>query len=129
MKLAVCALLYNERGEILGVSRRNRPSDMNLPGGKVDPGETPKEACEREIFEETGLKISNLELVYRAPCIGGDTDYDTHTYTAKFEGVPEAKEPGFVVKWVPWGEILGTNTFAAYNRGLLAELQRKGLQP
>ncbi|MGW6704534.1 NUDIX hydrolase [Streptomyces sp. NPDC054956] len=26
------------------------------PGGKVDPGETPREAATRELFEETGLE-------------------------------------------------------------------------
>ncbi|MEU9389795.1 NUDIX hydrolase [Streptomyces sp. NPDC048324] len=30
------------------------------PGGKVDPGETPREAATRELFEETGLTVEIL---------------------------------------------------------------------
>jgi ADP-ribose pyrophosphatase YjhB (NUDIX family) len=34
----------------------------DLPGGKIDFGETPQVALEREIMEETGLKIKSCRL-------------------------------------------------------------------
>lgn len=34
------------------------------PGGKVDPGEERSEALTREIFEETGLKVSKDDLIF-----------------------------------------------------------------
>jgi 8-oxo-dGTP pyrophosphatase MutT (NUDIX family) len=35
---------------------------LSLPGGRVDPGEGPKQAIERELMEETGFEASDIEL-------------------------------------------------------------------
>jgi len=32
----------------------------NAPGGKIEEGETPESNARREVFEETGLKVTNL---------------------------------------------------------------------
>ena len=34
-----------------------------MPGGKLDFGETLKEAARREAMEETGIKLNKLELI------------------------------------------------------------------
>lgn len=34
---------------------------FEFPGGKVEPRETLEEACIREVYEETGANLSNLE--------------------------------------------------------------------
>lgn len=34
----------------------------SLPGGLIDPGESPKQAAIRELQEETGLKATNMKL-------------------------------------------------------------------
>jgi len=37
--------------------------EFQLPGGGIDPGESPIQALHREVFEETGWRISNARLV------------------------------------------------------------------
>ena len=57
----VLAVVVDE-GRVLLV--RNRWSDGWVPpGGKIDPGETPREAAEREVIEETGVEVTVREPV------------------------------------------------------------------
>jgi 8-oxo-dGTP pyrophosphatase MutT (NUDIX family) len=54
--LAVCYRLRPESpGGIEIVVIRTRSGRWTLPGGRVDPGETPAQAAEREAFEEAGV--------------------------------------------------------------------------
>ena len=53
---------------------RYRPSQWDLPGGKIDVGESYAEGAAREIAEEAGLKITplQLDLVYSVTNKRGD---------------------------------------------------------
>lgn len=59
------AVFSDGRREVLLILRRDVPVWV-LPGGGVDPGETPENAIIREILEETGfhVKICRLAGVY-----------------------------------------------------------------
>jgi ADP-ribose pyrophosphatase YjhB (NUDIX family) len=41
--------------------RHKRRNTWDVPGGHIEPGETPEEAARRELFEETGAKAFELE--------------------------------------------------------------------
>lgn len=49
-------MIFNNKGEIL-LCHRTDKNVWNLPGGVIDPNESPWAAAVREVFEETGLKV------------------------------------------------------------------------
>ena len=57
-------VLINEEGLILLVSRKDDHTSFSLPGGKLDEGETFEAAAIREVKEETGLDVFNLQLIF-----------------------------------------------------------------
>jgi 8-oxo-dGTP diphosphatase len=72
------AVVYAERdGQILLLKRTGGAlaGQWFLPGGAADPDELPEDAAQRELFEESGLRIDGeLELVGAYPIwvYGGD---------------------------------------------------------
>jgi ADP-ribose pyrophosphatase len=44
---------------------------LEIPAGKLDPGESPEQCIRRELMEETGYEVRSLEWVYTyAPALG-----------------------------------------------------------
>lgn len=114
MKESAQVVLINEDGLILAVSRKDNHEDFGLPGGKVDPGETPEQAAIRETKEETGLEIYDLQLVFAMFKNG----YMGYTYLAKYSGEINHNEP-HVVKWDSFYKIT-QGSFGKFNQ-LVAE--------
>lgn len=126
-KEAACVLIMTTNGKILMVTRKESDK-LGLPGGKVDPGETPAEAAARELEEETGMIINHQTLlpIYAAWVDG----YYCHTFIgvnpqtlkpkaiADFEDEKEF-EPGIKVKTVPMPEVIEVSHYELYNIGAL----------
>jgi ADP-ribose pyrophosphatase len=76
-----------------------------IPGGRVDPGESPVQAATRECFEESGVKCLNLRpLVFYHP--GLDANYNpSHLFwTSEFDGsdgLPDSPDEVVALEWVP----------------------------
>src|ERR1044071_344752 len=62
IRLGCSAAILDERGRIL-LTRRTDNGQWCLPGGRMESGESAAEACEREVFEETGLSVRVKRLV------------------------------------------------------------------
>lgn len=65
--VSVGAVIFNEKGEVLLLDHILRPkSGWGIPGGFIESGEQPEKAIRRELMEETGLELEDIELfMYR----------------------------------------------------------------
>ena len=67
MKTELCnmCMITDAEGRVLVQERLPKPSDpwsgLTFPGGHVEPGETVVASVIREVQEETGLTVSNLQ--------------------------------------------------------------------
>jgi ADP-ribose pyrophosphatase YjhB (NUDIX family) len=62
-RLGCSAVLFDKTRETVLLTRRSDNGQWCLPGGMIDPGESVAEGCEREVFEETGLRVRVVRLI------------------------------------------------------------------
>ncbi|MDY0409672.1 NUDIX hydrolase [Virgibacillus soli] len=62
-------MILNEKGQVLLQQRRFPKGKWGLPGGLMELGESTEDVARREVMEETGLHVENLQLlqVYSGP--------------------------------------------------------------
>ena len=120
---SVVAVIYNHKGEVLVVSRKNNLNDFGLPGGKIEPSdETSFDAICREVLEETGYEITMLSV----PVFG---DYAENHFCIAFigkvnlESQKTIKETG-VVKFMSIEELIKQGTYRKYNVKLFNKLKK-----
>lgn len=94
--VTVGALICNHAGEVLMVRTRKWSNLWGIPGGKVKYGEPSVEALKRELKEETGLDIANVEFVMVQDCINSREFYrDEHfillNYTCRCADASEVR--------------------------------------
>ena len=67
--VGAAASIFDQEGRILLVRHNYGPHNWELPGGGVEPNESPIDAARREVREETGLTVTveGLTGVYYRP--------------------------------------------------------------
>lgn len=56
-------LTYRDKYILIQKGKGPFKGRWDLPGGKIDFGETPEQTLKRELMEETGLKLASYKLV------------------------------------------------------------------
>ncbi|MCH5267671.1 MAG: NUDIX hydrolase [Lachnospiraceae bacterium] len=121
---AVVIMATDESGERIVLSKEFRLAAggwvYNFPAGLIDAGETPEESAKRELWEETGLELyeinDKLDLSYSAVgfsnemnvCVVGKARGEFRESTSTLEEI----EPGWYTK-AQIRELLKTQRFAA----------------
>lgn len=100
-----------DRDRVLLIQRATKPyfGMWSLPGGRLEPGETPERAAEREIMEEVGLRVWRLHPIKRM--FLGDGNFVLQVYaTEAFEGEIVASDEVSDHRWVRIDEIGSMHT-------------------
>lgn len=110
---AAMTVVLDDAGEHVLLSWRHRfvPDVWNweLPGGLLDPGETPAETAAREVEEETGYRPRTIEhLVTFEPMIGmvRNAHHVFLSRGAERVGVPTEQNEG-TFEWVALADVPG----------------------
>jgi ADP-ribose pyrophosphatase len=112
-RVAVGAVVFKD-GCVLLVRRGQPPAEnfWAIPGGSVEIGETLQEAAERELLEETGIRIRAAEPIYSFDVIERDKvgsirfHYVIVDLSAEYlSGEPAAGDDAREARWVSASEI------------------------
>ncbi|HZB51685.1 MAG TPA: (deoxy)nucleoside triphosphate pyrophosphohydrolase [Mycobacteriales bacterium] len=102
VRVVVGAALLDGTGRVLA-ARRRRPAGWELPGGKVEPGESEPAALARECREELGVTVEIGERVGPDVPVGGG--WTLRAWTGRIvAGTPVAYEHA-ELRWVPRAEL------------------------
>jgi 8-oxo-dGTP diphosphatase len=94
-------VLRQEETPLIAVVRLRKRNEWVLPKGKLDDGETPRDAAEREVLEETGHEVAVHEFLGTLVYESGGRSKVVHYWRMEAGGEP-ARELMNDVKAVDW---------------------------
>src|ERR1700751_4044955 len=88
---------------LIAVVRLRKRNEWVLPKGKLDDGETPRDAALREVWEETGHEVSVHEFLGTLAYDGGGRSKIVHYWRMETSGKPtrELMHDVRAVDWLP----------------------------
>ncbi|MBR0791914.1 NUDIX hydrolase [Bradyrhizobium manausense] len=108
---------------LIAVVRQRKRNEWVLPKGKLDDGETPKEAAHREVLEETGHDVAIHEFLGTLVYQSGGRSKVVHFWRMGAEGGPVRKLMNDIkaVDWLTLDEALARLS-REYERAFLTQV-------
>jgi 8-oxo-dGTP diphosphatase len=116
-------VLRQEATPLIAVVRLRKRNEWVLPKGKLDDGETPRDAAEREVWEETGHDVSVHEFLGTLVYESGGRFKVVHYWRMETGGEPthELMDDIRAVDWLPLDAAV-ERLSRAYERAFLANV-------
>jgi 8-oxo-dGTP diphosphatase len=108
---------------LIAIVRQRKRNEWVLPKGKLDDGETPKEAAHREVLEETGHEVAIHEFLGTLVYQSGGRSKVVHFWRMEVSGGPVRKLMNDIkaVDWVTLDEALARLS-REYERTFLSQI-------
>lgn len=108
---------------LVAIVRQRKRNEWVLPKGKLDDGETPKQAAHREVLEETGHEVAIHEFLGTLVYQSGGRSKVVHFWRMEAEGGQVRKLMSDIkaVDWVPLDDALARLS-REYERAFLTEV-------
>ena len=108
---------------LVAVVRERKRNEWVLPKGKLDDGETPKQAAHREVLEETGHDVAIHEFLGTLVYQSGGRSKVVHFWRMEAEGGPVRKLMNDIkaVDWLPL-EAAIARLSREYERAFLVQI-------
>lgn len=108
---------------LVAVVRQRKRNEWVLPKGKLDDGETPKEAAHREVLEETGHDVAIHEFLGTLVYQSGGRSKVVHFWRMEADGGPVRKLMNDIkaVDWLTLDEAIARLS-REYERAFLTQI-------
>ncbi|HEY3791658.1 MAG TPA: NUDIX hydrolase [Bradyrhizobium sp.] len=122
-------VLRPEKNPLIAVVRLRKRNEWVLPKGRLDDGETPRAAAEREVLEETGHDVSVHEFLGTLVYESGGKSKVVHYWRMQADGEPvhELMRDVRAVDWLPLDDAV-ERLSRGYERAFLANVGPIALQ-